>query len=108
GDYVVAAEPGRYRVHAQLSGFASIDRDVTVSSGPVVVDLQLALAGIRQEVTVRADAPRELIDDSRADAPVTVTREVIDSAMLPNSQYDDVLPLMPNVVRGPDGAISVG
>jgi hypothetical protein len=41
------------------------------------------------------------------EAPITVTREVFDSAMLPNSQYDDVLPLMPNVVRGPDGLISV-
>ena len=37
-----------------------------------------------------------------------MTRDVIDGAMrFPNSQYDDVLALMPNVIRGPDGQISV-
>src|SRR4051794_19029085 len=39
GDYVVAAEPGRYHLHAELSGFTPVDRDVTVSAGSVVLDL---------------------------------------------------------------------
>jgi hypothetical protein len=37
----------------------------------------------------------------------TLTRDVIDVAMLPNNTFDDVLPLLPNVVRGPDGMINV-
>src|SRR3954465_10532876 len=108
GAYAIAAAPGRYRVHAELPGFASVDRQLLVDTVPVRLDLQLALAALVQEVTVTATAPRPLLDDTQPDAPVTVSREVIDNAMLPNSQYDDVLPLMPNVVRGPDGAISVG
>jgi len=108
GSYTFAAEPGRYRLHAELPGFAPVDRDVNVGVTPVRIDLQLALAAVVQEITVTAEAPRPLMDDSKPDAPVTVSREVIDNAMLPNSQYDDVLSLMPNVVRGPDGAISVG
>jgi hypothetical protein len=108
GGYTLAADPGRYRIHAELPGFASIDRELLVDTAPVRLDLQLALAAVVQEVTVTAVAPRPLLDDTQPDAPLTVSREVIDNAMLPNSQYDDVLPLMPNVVRGPDGAISVG
>jgi outer membrane receptor protein involved in Fe transport len=108
GAYAITAAPGRYRVHAELPGFASVDRQLLVDTVPVRLDLQLALAALVQEVTVTATAPRPLLDDTQPDAPVTVSREVIDNAMLPNSQYDDVLPLMPNVVRGPDGAISVG
>jgi hypothetical protein len=108
GAYTLSVSPGRYLVHAELPGFAPVDREVVVGAAPMRLDLQLALARLEQEITVTAEAPRPLIDDSQPDAPVTVSREVIDNAMLPNSQYDDVLPLMPNVVRGPDGAISVG
>ena len=107
GSYTFSVEPGRYRLHAELPGFASVDRDIVVGAAPIRLDLQLPLAMLTQEVTVTAAAPKPLMDDSQPDAPVTVSREVIDNAMLPNSQIDDALSLMPNVVRGPDGAISV-
>lgn len=107
GTYTFSVPAGRYVVHAELPGFAALDREVVVDGLPVRLDLQLALAHLEQEITVTGEAPRPLIDDTMPDAPVTVSREVIDNAMLPNSQYDDVLPLMPNVLRGPDGAISV-
>jgi outer membrane receptor protein involved in Fe transport len=108
GTYTFSAEPGQYRLHAELPGFASVDRDIVVGTVPLKLDLQLAIAAVSQEITVVAEMPRPLMDDTKPDAPVTVSRDVIDNAMLPNSQYDDVLPLMPNVVRGPDGNISVG
>jgi outer membrane receptor protein involved in Fe transport len=108
GAYTFSVSPGRYMLHVELGGFASVDRQVVVDTAPARIDLQLALAHLEQEVTVTAEAPKPLMDDAHPDAPVTVSREVIDNAMLPNSQYDDVLPLMPNVVRGPDGNISVG
>src|SRR4051795_12387401 len=43
GAYAIAAAPGRYRVHAELPGFASIDRQLLVDTAPVRLDLQLAL-----------------------------------------------------------------
>src|SRR5262249_2958371 len=84
GGYTFGAPPGRYRIHAELPGFAPVDRDVAIDADPVRLDLQLALAHVVQEITVTADAPRPLMDDSQPDAPVTVSREVIDNAMLPN------------------------
>ncbi len=108
GGYSIQLPPGNYRIHADLSGFEPADRAVSVVAGaPIDVDLGLQLAAIEEHVTVRGDAPQTVIGDPRPDAPVTATREVVDSGMLPNSQYDDVLPLLPNVVRGPDGLIAV-
>jgi len=108
GRFTVQVAPGDYRLTAELSGFERIDQSVTVGAGAAVeLDLHLHLAGFQERVTVRGEAPQTVIGDPRPAAPVTATREVVESGMLPNSQYDDVLPLLPNVVRGPDGSISV-
>lgn len=108
GDYTIDAPPGHYRLVAELSGFNAATRpDVLVGGDPIVIDLALPLASFEERVTVTAAPAVPMLGNAAPDAPVLVTREVIDSAMLPNSQYDDVLTLMPNVVRGPDGFISV-
>ncbi|HEX3704275.1 MAG TPA: hypothetical protein VHU82_13165, partial [Vicinamibacterales bacterium] len=108
GDYAIDAPPGHYRLTAELSGFTPATRqDVIVGNDTIEIDLKLPLASFEERVTVVAAPAVPMIGESEPDAPVIVTREVIDSAMLPNSQYDDVLTLMPNVVRGPDGFISV-
>lgn len=103
-----AIPPGRYDLQASMDAFETASRrDVDVSLVPVTLDLQLALAAVQQEVTVSAPSAVNVLGRPQPNAPVSVTREVMDIAMLPNSQYDDVLPLMPNVVRGPDGLIAV-
>ncbi len=99
---------GRYHLRAALAGFRPVLLpSVLVGSDPVVADVKLSLQSFTDQVTVSAQSELPLMGDTQPDGPATVTREVIDSAMLPNSQYDDVLTLMPNVVRGPDGLISV-
>ena len=108
GEYAIDAPAGHYRLSAELSGFNSAVRpDVAVGGDSVVIDLALTLASFEERVTVTAAPAVAMLGNAAPDAPVLVTREVIDSAMLPNSQYDDALTLMPNVVRGPDGFISV-
>ena len=108
GAFFVRLPPGAYRVRAILEGFAPLDQPVTVTAGVAIrVDLQLRLAAVKEQVTVRGDTPQPVLGQPSPAAPVTATREVVDSGMLPNSQYDDVLPLLPNVVRGPDGLIAV-
>jgi len=100
---------GRYELEASLDGFErAARRDLDVGRDVIDLNLTLALAELHQDVTVVAQAPVNLIGAAEPNAPVTVTRAVMDVAMLPNMQFDDVLPLMPNVVRGPDGLIAVG
>ena len=100
---------GHYDLDASLEGFeGAARRNLDVEGDTVDVELKLALAELHQEITVVAQAPLNVIGAAEPNAPVTVTRTVMDVAMLPNMQFDDVLPLMPNVVRGPDGLIAVG
>ena len=107
GAYVLTAPPSHYQLKIELSGFESVDRAIDLAAGNTSLDLTLHLAAHQEEVTVKGDQAQSVVGQPHPDAPVTVTREVVDSGMLPNSQYDDVLPLLPNVVRGPDGLISV-
>jgi hypothetical protein len=108
GRFALTVPAGRYRLRAQLSGFEGVEQEVSVGAGsPAELDITLRLVAYHEQVTVKAEAPRPVLGEPHPDAPVTATREVVDSGMLPNSQYDDVLPLLPNVVRGPDGLISV-
>ena len=108
GEYHLDVASGRYRLRAELPGFQPVLLpSIPIGTEPVVADVKLSLQSFTDQVTVSAQSDLPLMGDTQPDGPATVTREVIDSAMLPNSQYDDVLTLMPNVVRGPDGLISV-
>jgi hypothetical protein len=108
GVFTFQLAPGTYKLAADLSGFDRAEQSLSVGGdAPPALDLRMHLASFQERVTVKADAPQTVLGDPVPAAPVTATREVVDSGMLPNSQYDDVLPLLPNVVRGPDGLISV-
>ncbi|HEY3382475.1 MAG TPA: TonB-dependent receptor [Vicinamibacterales bacterium] len=108
GAFLLQAPPGRYVVRAEIQGFDPLEQPLALDGrGASSLDLQLHVASYREQVTVRGEASQAVLGKPQPDAPVTVTREVVDSGMMPNSQYDDVLPLLPNVVRGPDGLISV-
>ena len=91
---------------AELPGFERVERTVPIVHEAVVLNLTMALAAIQQQVLVVAGSDA-VISEAHAGAPATVTREVIEAAMLPHNTFQDVLPLLPNVVRGPDGLISV-
>jgi outer membrane receptor protein involved in Fe transport len=107
GSYSLGAPAGRYQLKAELPGFDTPVRPVVVGTAPVVVNLTMNLASHQEQVTVTGVAAQPVVSDPHPDAPQNVPRQVLDASMLPNSQYDDVLPLLPNVVRGPDGQISV-
>ena len=108
GMFAIDCPPGRYLLRAELSGFQPVDRHVDVTGEhPLVLDLTMPLSTFSEQVEVKAAPPPAVLGPPVPDAPETVTREVFDAGMLPNSQYDDALTLLPNVVRGPDGEISV-
>ncbi len=107
GKYAVRVPPGRYEFRAALSGFESFSTTVDLADGsPLVCNVVLVPAGIQEQVqVVAADAPAVL--GTTAAEPAALGRTVIDNATLPHNRFEDVLPLLPGVVRGPDGLISV-
>ncbi|MDE3154944.1 MAG: TonB-dependent receptor [Acidobacteriota bacterium] len=107
GTYTIHAPAGRYDLRAALAGFQGYSRaDVLVGSPPLEVDVTLQLAALNTEVTVVAE-PHALVSSPGVDRPAIVTRKLFDNALLWNNVYTDALPLLPNVVRAPDGQISV-
>ena len=109
GDYTFDVPPGQYTLTVELSGFQIVTRPVAVETDITTTDITLALVPFQDSVTITAEStPPSLLAAPQPNAPVTVSRTVINSAMLPNSRYEDVLTLMPSVERGPDNRISVG
>jgi len=106
GRFSANVPQGRYTLVAELGGFRRLERPIIVAAAPLALELTMLVAISADEVTV--SAPIEpIVGDALPMAQATLTRDVIDVAMLPNNTFDDVLPLLPNVVRGPDGMISV-
>ncbi len=98
--------PGAYVLHAELDGFAPLTRRVVVTAGAVTTEMiQLEIAAVHQEVTVTATSAGI---ETRSAAPAEeIKQQVLQELPLSSGQFQDSLPLVPGVVRGPDGLLNV-
>jgi len=92
---------------AELQGFKSATKNLAVSAGETVnVAIQLGLETLHEEVTVQGQA--DTIEANPIDAHVgRMTAQVMRLAPLANERFQDALPLIPGVVRGPDGLLNI-
>jgi hypothetical protein len=99
--------PATYAVEASLQGFATMTKTIVVGQGQAIgVDFRLELAAIHEEVTVTADGGDGLRE--RQTAPATeIKQQTMQQVPLATEQYQSALPLVPGVVRGPDGLLNV-
>jgi len=107
GQYrIETVPPGRYRLAAESGGMKADEQWVVVSAGETLtVNIELKLAVVKQSVEVSATV--EGIDTSESSATGTVESAPIEDAPKLNARFTDVLPLLPGVVRGPDGLINM-
>src|SRR5215472_8842441 len=97
---------GGYEVTVTLAGFDAVTKRVTVSGDAAKLDFQLTLKSETQNVTVTAEAPMVDTTFSSGGAP-TLTANMLKSVVQLNQDFQDALPLLPGVVRGPDGLIRI-
>jgi outer membrane receptor protein involved in Fe transport len=97
---------GEYEVTVRLAGFEAVTKRITVSSDSAKLDFQLSLKGEVQNVTVTADAPLVETTSTSTAAPA-LTANILKSVIQLNQDFQDALPLLPGVVRGPDGLIRI-
>jgi hypothetical protein len=92
---------------ADLQGFKSVATTVAPKAGETaVVALLLGLDTLREEVTVHANA--EIVDAGMKGARVErITSSVMQTAPIAADRFQDALPLIPGVVRGPDGLLNI-
>lgn len=99
-------QPGDYVIAAEMEGFRTIRKRVTVTGGSTVaVAIELPLAQLSTTVEVRVDSTREAARQS--ELPMELKQELIRIAPLVNEKFQDALPLVPGVLRGPDGLLNL-
>lgn len=98
---------GSYRLRADLSGFKSHTQELTIRSGITTEqNVNLELEGISSEVTVTADGEHG-VDTTATVQAVSFKQERLQTTPLVNERFQDVLPLVPGVLRGPDGQLNM-
>jgi hypothetical protein len=103
GEYVFAAvPPGTYQVTASAPGLEA-RQVLQVGDGNIQLSLELKPAEIRSSVVVNGDEG-EKKDSSPSDI---VTQTTLRDAPNVNERFESALPLIPGVVRGPDGHINL-
>ncbi|MGA8087475.1 MAG: TonB-dependent receptor [Terracidiphilus sp.] len=95
--------PGTYVIQATAPGLEG-EMSVSVDAGQVAdVALKMEVAATTSSVTVSADAPT--VDIATDDQ--TVKQKTIDDAPNADQKFESLLPLVPGVLRGPDGRINL-
>ena len=104
GNYTFAAvASGTFRLEGFLSGLEAA-RTINVEAGKIVrAELQLKPADVKSSVTVTATAP-----ETKDPAPSeTISEKTLRDAPNVNERFESSLPLVPGVLRGPDGHINL-
>jgi len=97
---------GEYVVVAAMDGFVTIRRKVTVlRDQPLEVELMLPLEQLAASVDVVAESEQE--QARQPTLPAELREELLRTAPLVNEKFQDALPLLPGVVRGPDGLLNL-
>lgn len=92
---------------AGLQGFKPETKSVVVKAGETSeVALQLGLETLHEEVTVRAEGGAEAANPIEAHVE-RVSAQVMHIAPIASERFQDALPLIPGVVRGPDGLLNI-
>src|SRR5277367_254225 len=103
GEYVFTAlPPGSYTLRAQSPGMIAI-KAVEVAVGRSM-DVPLEMK-IEASTTVTVSAKTDGADDSAAAS--TISESTVQTVPNVNERFESVLPLVPGVVRGPDGTINM-
>ncbi len=101
-------EPGIYIILANMMGFetAKINNVIVkpYQTTEINITLQFSLSS-QESITVLAEPP--ILNPKAASIPQEIIQEDFSNAPLQAKRFQEVLPLIPTVVRGPDGQINM-
>ncbi len=99
-----AVNAGAYTIEADFPGMHA-EQAVTMGSGAHLnVGVELKLAAVATSVTVTSGSPNEM---ETSTTNVTISEKTVEDAPNANERFESLLPLVPGVVRGPDGRINL-
>jgi hypothetical protein len=98
---------GGYDLTVTLGGFQTATRRITLKSdAPFVADFQLLPQSQSESVTVSAN-PTGVDTASSSGGTQVLTAATLKSLVRLNDDFQEALPLLPGVLRGPDGLIRI-
>ena len=96
--------PGMYDIEASAPGLnAALAVEVKPGTASVV-PIDLSIATVTSSVTVTASDPPPIEESAQTS---TITQSTVEKAPNHNERIESLLPLVPGVVRGPDGRINM-
>jgi hypothetical protein len=99
--------PGDYELAVTLAGFEPVRRRITLhSESPNTVDVQLIVEKPSESISVSANPTGVDTTSSSGGSPI-LTTNTLKSLIRLNSDFQEALPLLPGVLRGPDGLIRI-
>src|SRR5258705_1563386 len=97
---------GIYTLQIDLTGFKQQTKTVTLQKDTTAVEnITLELEGLTADVTVVADG--EDLNTTPSGESVSFKQDKLQTVPLVNEQFQDVIPLVPGVVRGTDGLLNL-
>lgn len=97
---------GEYVIKVEFSGFKKYEQRLSVQIEAVVEhDILLQPVPLSETVTVTDDRTDPAKTDSTT--PSVITNQALRDAPLIDQKFQDALPLLPGVVRGPDGNLNI-
>lgn len=104
GQYTfVSVRPGKYIIKAISSGLEAGRIVIVTAEQTSIIDLELKPSEVRDSVTVTAEEP----ESGQAAPAGSVGEKTLRDAPNTNERFESVLPLIPGVVRGPDGRVNL-
>lgn len=98
--------PGPYTLEAQLDGFGEFSDSIVLSpGGSATRDVELALAGVHEDVLVVAGANGGSV--TAVAPPAEIAQSTMQQVPIASETFQSALPLVPGVVRGQDGLLNV-
>jgi outer membrane receptor protein involved in Fe transport len=105
--FFVGILPGEYEISVTLAGFALISKRIALTAESLAtVDFQLQPQSQSESVTVTAN-PNGVDTSSSSGGGQVLTTTMLKSLVRLNDDFQEALPLLPGVLRGPDGLIRI-
>jgi hypothetical protein len=96
--------PGMYNIEASAPGLNTTLSTEVKPGTASVVPIELDIATVTSTVTVAANDPPAIEESAQKN---TISRSIVEEAPNQTEKIESLLPLVPGVVRGPDGRINM-
>ena len=106
GKFALDAVPsGSYTVTAQAPGMTT-QQEITVIAGKVSeIALEMKIQAVAESTTVAASS--DSVDTMQSSGTNTISESTIRNMPNIDERFDSLLPLIPGVIRGPNGQINL-